>query len=72
MNYKVEALPDEPIVLITLSKQYSGVEDGDISGFRATLDEASEPMFLGHTRFLFTASGRSEYPTLYTPVRGAY
>ncbi len=47
MNYKVEALPGEPIIVTTLSAQSRIMEDMASSGaeVRALLDQAREPSF---------------------------
>lgn len=47
MSYKVEALPREPIILVTLSAQSLIMEDMAKSGVevRALLDQAAEPSF---------------------------
>ena len=48
MNYKVEVLPGEPIILATISKQFSVANDMARSDaeVRTALDKASEPMAL--------------------------
>lgn len=48
MNYKVEVIPDEPIVKIELYKHYSFVTDDPIATDKARqiLNQSDEPMFM--------------------------
>jgi hypothetical protein len=48
MNYKIEVIPDEPIILATLYAHYSLAVDDPVANneARAIMDKSGEPMFM--------------------------
>lgn len=48
MNYKIEVIPDEPIVLVALYEHYSFAVDDPVATaeVRVILDKSGEPMFM--------------------------
>lgn len=66
MNYKIEVLPNEPIMLYTMLEQFSMAQDGPQAQdeAREILEQSSQPMFM-----ILDVTGRSV--TLDDVVHGA-